>query len=47
MGHKDSAKILIDKNYKCVCASNDPFWKLARDVQNKVETRSMIKRNKK
>ena len=45
MGYKDGTKILIDK--KCVCATSKPFQKPTKDVENKVETRPMIKKKKK
>ena len=45
MGYKDGARILIDR--KCICPTNKPFGKQAKDVENKVKTRSMIKKKKK
>ena len=29
---------------KCICGTNNPFWKPAEDVQNKVETKSMLQK---
>ena len=45
MGYKDGTRIPIDK--KSICPTNKSFWKLAVDVQNQFETRSMIKYKKK
>ena len=45
MDYKDGTRIPIDK--KCFCPTNKTFWKLAVDVQNQFETRSMIKYKKK
>ena len=44
--YKDGTRMLIMKRQDCVFSTNYPFWKLPKDVDSKVETRSMLKRKK-
>ena len=44
--YKDSTRMLIGKGEDCVLSTNYPFWKLPKDIESKVETRSMLKRKK-
>ena len=45
MAFKDGTRIPIIE--KCICGTNNPFWKPVEDVENKVEARSMLKKRKK
>ena len=45
MGFRDGTRISISE--KCILATNNPFWKHTEDIQNKVETRSMLQKKKK
>ena len=48
MGYKDETRNPISGKYgKCVFATDNPFWKRAEDIQNKIETRSMLRKKKK
>ena len=38
--------MLIGKGQDCALSTNYPFWKLLKDIDSKVETRSMLKRKK-
>ena len=44
--YKDGTKMLIGKGQDCVLSADYPFWKLPKDVDSKVEARSMVKRKK-
>ena len=44
--YKDGTRMLIGKGQDCVLSTNHPFWKLRKDIESKVETRSMLKRKK-
>ena len=44
--YKDGTRMLIEKGQDCVLATNYPFGKLPKDIESKVETRSMLKRKK-
>ena len=44
--YKDSTRMFIGKGQDCVLSTNYPFWKLPKDIESKVETRSMLKRKK-
>ena len=43
---KDGTRMLIGKGQDCVLSTDYPFWKLPKDVESKVESRSMPKRKK-
>ena len=38
---KDGTRMLIGKGQDCVLSTNYPFWKIAKDIEPKVETRSI------
>ena len=42
--YKDGTRMLIGKGQDCVLSNDNPFWKLPKDIESKVETRSMLKR---
>ena len=44
--YKDGTRMLIGKGQGFVLSTNYPFWKLPKDIESKVETRSMLKRKK-
>ena len=44
--HKDGTKMLIGKGQYRVLSTDYPFWKLPKDIESKVETRSMLKRKR-
>ena len=44
--YKDGTRMLIGKGQDCVLSTDCPFWKLPKDIESKVETRSMLKRKK-
>ena len=44
--YKDGTRMFIGKGQDCVLSTNYPFWKLPKDIESKVETRSMLKRKK-
>ena len=44
--YKDGTRMLIGKGQSCVLSTNSPFWKLPKDIESKVETRSVLKRKK-
>ena len=44
--YKDGTRMLIGKGQDCVLSTDYPFWKLPKDIESKVETRSMLKRKK-
>ena len=41
---EDGTRMLLSKGKYCYYATDDPFWKHAKDVDFKVETRSQIKK---
>ena len=43
---KDGTRMLIGKGQDSVLSTNYPFWKIAKNIESKVETRSMLKRKK-
>ena len=45
MAFRDGTRIPITE--KCICGTNNPFWKPTEDIQNKVETRSMLEKKQK
>ena len=45
MAFRDGSRIAIAE--KCICGTNKPLWKAVEDIQNKVETRSMLRKKKK
>ena len=44
--YKDGTRMLIGKRQDCVLSTIYPFWKLPKDIESKVEIRSMLKRKK-
>ena len=44
--YKDGTRMLIGKGQNCVLSTDYPFWKLPKDIESKVETRSILKRKK-
>ena len=44
--YKDGTRMLIGKGQDCELSTDYPFWKLPKDIDSKVETRSMLKRKK-
>ena len=44
--YKDGTRMVIGKGQDCVLSTNYPFWKLPKDIDSKVQTRSMFKRKK-
>ena len=44
--YKDGTRMLIGKGQDCVLSTNYPFWILPKDIDSKVQTRSMLKRKK-
>ena len=44
--YKDGTGMLIGKGQDCVLSTDYLFWKLPKDIESKVETRSMLKRKK-
>ena len=45
MAYRDRTRILITEKY--IFGTNKPFWKPVEDIQNRVETRSMLQKKKK
>ena len=44
--YKDGTRMLIGKGQDCVISTDYLLWKLPKDIESKVETRSMLKRKK-
>ena len=44
--YTDGTRMLIGKGQDCVLSTDYPFWKLSKDTESRVETRSMLKRKK-
>ena len=42
--YKDGTRMLIGKEQDCVLSTDCPFWKLPKDIDSKVEMRSMLKK---
>ena len=45
MAYRDGTRIPITE--KCICGTSKPFWKPVEDIQNRVETRAMVRKKKK
>ena len=45
IAYRDGTRIAITE--KCICGTDKPFWKPTVDIQNRVETRSMLQKKKK
>ena len=45
MGYKDGTRVPTEE--KCILATDNPLWKRAEDIQNKIEKRSMLQKKKK
>ena len=45
MVYRDGTRIPITE--KSICGTDKPFWKLVEDIQNRMETRSMLRKKKK
>ena len=41
LANEDGTRKLIIHGEKCLFATPKPFWKIAKDVESKVETRTM------
>ena len=44
--YKDGTRMFTVKGQDCVLSTNYPFWKLPKDIESRVETRSVLKRKK-
>ena len=44
--YKNGTRMLIGKGQDCVLSTNYPFWRLPKDTDSKVKTRSILKRKK-
>lgn len=43
--YQDGTLPILNINEKCIKPTTNPFWKKTNDVINKVETRSLLKKN--
>ena len=44
--YKDGTRMLIGKGQDCMLSTDYPLWKLPKDIDLRVEMRSMLKRKK-
>ena len=44
--YKGGTRMLTGKGQDCVLCTDYPFWKLPKDINSKVETRSILKSKK-